>query len=134
MSPDGALVVEALAYLALARVAIVALPFRVLARRLGARQAETLTTGAPRAAPGRVEWAIAAAARRAPWRAACLEQAIAAKAMLKRRGIEGTLYLGVARDPVEAHAWLRVGDRNVTGGTDVGRFAVVASFAHIERR
>ncbi len=134
MSPDGALVVEALAYLAVARLAVACLPFRVLARRLGVRQAETLTTGAPDAMPSRVGWAVAAAARRTPWRSACLEQAIAAKAMLKRRGIEGTLYLGVAKHPTEAHAWLRVGERNVTGGTDVGRFAVVASFAHIERR
>jgi hypothetical protein len=134
VSPDGALVVEALAYLAVARAAVVALPFRVLARRLGARQAETLTTGAVDPAPGRVSWAIAVAARRAPWRTQCLEQAIAAKAMLKRRGVESTLYLGVAQNPIEAHAWVRVGDRNVTGGSDVGRFAVVASFAHIQRR
>jgi hypothetical protein len=134
VSPDGALVAEALAYLAGARVAVVALPFHILARRLGARQAETLTTGPLDPASRRVGWAIAAAARRTPWRSECLEQAIAAKAMLKRRGIEGTLYLGVAQHPSEAHAWLRVGDRNVTGGTDVGRYAVVASFGHIQRR
>jgi Transglutaminase-like superfamily len=134
VSPDGALVAEALAYLAVARLAVVAVPFRILARRLGARRAETPTTGAVHPASGRVEWAIAVAARRTPWRSQCLEQAIAAKAMLRRRGIESTLYLGVARDPVQAHAWLRVGDRNVTGGADVDRYAVVASFAQIQRR
>jgi hypothetical protein len=54
--------------------------------------------------------------------------------MLRRRGIRSTLYLGVARDPITAHAWLRVGALNVTGGQDVARYAVVASFGAIERR
>jgi hypothetical protein len=85
-------------------------------------------------ASSRVAWAIGAAAGRVPWRAGCLEQAIAAKAMLRRRGIASTLYLGVTRDPVGAHAWLRVGDVNVTGGRDVARYAVVASFADVDGR
>jgi hypothetical protein len=134
LSRDGAQVAEAIAYLALARVVVVVLPFRVLARRLGVRHAETPEIAGVHPASRRVAWAIAAAARRAPWRTECLEQAIAAKAMLRRRGIESTLYLGMARDPVEAHAWLRVGDLNVTGGRDVARYAVVASFADIDRR
>jgi hypothetical protein len=54
--------------------------------------------------------------------------------MLRLRGTESTLYLGVTREPVAAHAWLRVGDMHVTGGQDVGRYAVVASFAEAGRR
>ena len=54
--------------------------------------------------------------------------------MLRRRGIPSTLYLGMTRDPVAAHAWLRVGDTNVTGGRDVERYAVVASFADVDDR
>ncbi len=134
VSRDGAQFAEAITYLALARVAVIALPFRVLAPRLGVRQAETPAIAAPHPAPRRVAWAIAAASRRTPWRSECLEQAIAAKAMLRRRRIASTLYLGMARDPVAAHAWLRVGDLNVTGGRDVARYAVVASFADIDRR
>jgi hypothetical protein len=133
-SRDGALAAEAVAWLALARVAVVVLPFRVLSRRLGLRKGETPTTVAASPVSSRVGWAVAAAARRTPWRSKCLEQAIAAKAMLRRRGIESTLYLGVVREPVAAHAWLRVGELNVTGGQDVSRYAVVASFAEIERR
>jgi hypothetical protein len=106
----------------------------VLARRLGVPQAETPAMTGPDLASRRVAWAIGAAARRAPWRSECLEQAIAAKAMLRRRGIASTLYLGMARDPVTAHAWLRVGDLNVTGGRDVDRYTVVASFADLDRR
>jgi hypothetical protein len=134
LSRDGARVAEAVAYLALARVAVVALPFRMLARRLGIRHAETPAGAGVHPASSRVAWAIVAAARRAPWRAECLEQAIAAKAMLRRRGIASTLYLGMTQDPVAAHAWLRVGDMNVTGGRDVARYAVVASFADSDSR
>lgn len=132
LSRDGARVAEAIAYLAVARAAVVVLPFRVVASRLGVRHAETPAAACADAASLRVAWAVAAAARRTPWRSECLEQAIAAKAMLRRRGIASTLYLGMAREPVAAHAWLRVGDLNVTGGRDVGRYAVVASFADVE--
>lgn len=134
LSRDGAQVAEAIAYLALARVAVIALPFPVLTRRLGVRHAETPAIAGVHPASRRVAWAMAAAARRAPWRSECLEQAIAAKAMLRRRGIASTLYLGMGRDPVAAHAWLRVGDMNVTGGRDIARYAVVASFADIDGR
>jgi hypothetical protein len=133
-SRDGLRLVEAALYLGLARLAVVTLPFRVLAPRLGVRRAETPATAPPRAATGCVGWAVARAARRMPWRCECLEQAIAAKAMLRRRRIASTLYLGVARDPVAAHAWLRVGSANVTGGQDVAQYAIVASFADVERR
>ena len=131
LSRDGAQVAEALACLALARIAVIALPFRLLARRLGVRHAETPALAAADPASRRVAWAIAAASRRAPWRTECLEQAVAAKAMLRRRGIASTLYLGMARNPTAAHAWLRVGDTNVTGGRDVAQYAVVASFADL---
>ena len=134
LSRDGAQVAEAISCLALARIAVMALPFRVLARRLGVRHAETAAIASVHPASRGVAWAIAAAARRAPWRTECLEQAIAAKAMLRRRGIASTLYLGMARDPVAAHAWVRVGDTNVTGGGNVARYVVVASFADIDDR
>ena len=78
-----------------------------------------------------VAWAVAAASRHVPWDATCLSQAMAAKAMLKRRGIDSTLYLGVCTDPERgalAHAWLRVGSTIVTGGSDRARFTTVAYF------
>ena len=129
-----ALGAEALACLAVARAAVILVPFRVLSRRLGVRMGETPATVETSSWSRDVAWGIGAAAKRVPWRAKCLEQAIAAKLMLRRRGVQSTLYLGVTRDPFAAHAWLRVGDRNVTGGQDVSRYAVVASFAEIDRR
>lgn len=85
----------------------------------------------------RIGWAMGAVASRTPWRSLCLEQAIAAKAMLRRRGMSNTLHLGVARGAespersVVAHAWLRCGSINVTGGGDVSRYTVVATFADL---
>ena len=133
-SRDGARAAEAAAYLALARAAVLALPFPVLSKRLGVLRAETPAAAPIDPASYRVGSAIGAAARRVPWRSECLEQAIAAKAMLRRRGVPSTLYLGMTKDPIQAHAWVRVGTLHVTGGQDVGRYAVVASFADLERR
>jgi hypothetical protein len=84
---------------------------------------------------GRVGGAIQAVAGHTPWRSKCLEQAIAAKAMLRRRGVQNTLYLGVALDAsgphrrIIAHAWVRSGTVHVTGGAGVDDYAVVASYA-----
>lgn len=128
-----ALGAEALACLAVARAAVVFLPFRVVSRRLGVRMGETPATVEVSPVSREVNWGIGAAARRVPWRAKCLEQALAAKMMLRRRGVHSTLYLGVTRGPTGAHAWVRVGGWNVTGGQDVSRYAVVASFADVER-
>jgi hypothetical protein len=129
---DRALLAEAAVLLAVARLAVVVLPFRVIARRLGAHMAESPPTQVVADAQlRRIGWAIGAIAARTPWRSKCLEQGITAKVMLRRRGIPNTLYLGVARtEPgIVAHAWLRSGAFHVTGGGNVGGYAVVATFA-----
>jgi hypothetical protein len=67
----------------------------------------------------RVAFAIPRAAARLPWRADCLVQALAAERWLSRQGIPSALSLGVPRDRsagFEAHAWLKAGNRIVTGG------------------
>jgi hypothetical protein len=128
---DYFLFAEAMMRLAVARLMIVALPFRMTAARLGELETETPHEDDPaaQAALKRVRWAVLAASRRAPWRCRCLEQAIAAKRMLRARGVPSTLYLGVARrKPAEAHAWLRCGTVFVCGGDGATRFAVVSCF------
>jgi len=63
-----------------------------------------------------VGWAVHTAAR--PLGATCLRQAMAARAMLKRRGVGSLLHFGVCRDDhdrLQAHAWLDVGGVPVTG-------------------
>ena len=128
-------VAEATGWLALARLAILLVRFPALSRRLGVPMHESTTDDDERHKPAlrRIRWAIGAVSRRAPWRCKCLEQAVAAKVMLRRRGMESTLYLGVAREnsgaSVQAHAWLRCGSYYVTGGEDRARYAVVSTFA-----
>jgi hypothetical protein len=73
-----------------------------------------------------------------PFRTLCLQQAIAVRRMLARRGIPAMVYLGVARDRTDraqadqgraAHAWVRVGSRVVSGDGVLEKFAIVARFA-----
>ncbi|HJQ40930.1 MAG TPA: lasso peptide biosynthesis B2 protein [Thermoanaerobaculia bacterium] len=123
---------EALVRLALARLMLVFLPLeRVLERP--ARPRTRGAGGTPALLD--VRRAIAAAARRAPWRCRCLEQSIAAQGMLRARGIPATLYLGVEKhgDALRAHAWVRSGDVFVTGGDDSSRFEVVYCTSTVAR-
>lgn len=129
----GALI-EAALCLALVRAAILAVRFPSLSRHLGARMRESTHDDdeAKRPVLRRIRWAIGAVSRRAPWRCMCLEQAIAAKLMLRRRGIESTLYLGVARhegETIQAHAWLRSGSVYVVGGETRSLYTIVSTFA-----
>ena len=72
--------------------------------------------------------AVARVAHHLPWHPTCLPQALATRAMLRRRGIPCVSHLGVIRtEPFEAHAWVTVNDRVVQGGpighaTEVARF------------
>ncbi|MEH7112169.1 lasso peptide biosynthesis B2 protein [Neobacillus niacini] len=66
------------------------------------------------------------------WESHCLVKAIAGMKMLERRQIEGTLYLGVAKDETGkmiAHAWLRCGSYYVSGFEGMEKFTVVGKFA-----
>ena len=68
---------------------------------------------------------IPAVARRVPWRAMCLEQAITAHTILARAGIGSRVEIGVAHGPfgkLEAHAWLKCAERTVVGGRTAARF------------
>ena len=82
----------------------------------------------------KVTWVIDAVRWATPWDSNCLARAIAGKRMLWSRGLSSTLYLGVKKgDPksLEAHAWLRCGEKIVTGVSGHDQFIVVATFAEI---
>ncbi len=62
-----------------------------------------------------------------PWRADCLIQAIAAQRWLRRQGVTSQIVIGTKRgDDGEflAHAWLKLGDRIITGG-DVSSYVTL---------
>ena len=136
-----ALVVEAVAWLLLARLALIFISFPWLARRLGAfvapAEARALQTKAAQS-PGHTQlaeavgWAVTRSARYVPFEAVCLPQAMAARVMLKRRGVASVLHFGAAKGknkPLDAHAWLDAAGVEVTGYPVAKGFAEIACFA-----
>lgn len=78
----------------------------------------------------RIAWAVDNLGSR-PWmNALCLPRALAAHAMLRRRGIASRLCLGVARDSggLTAHAWVEIGKEIIVGSTEAGGFTRLAEF------
>ena len=66
-----------------------------------------------------------------PWmNAPCLPRALAAHAMLRRRGIASRLCLGLARDrgALNAHAWIEIGNDKIVGGAEADGFTPLATF------
>ncbi len=132
--PDRLLLIEALAWLCWVKPLLLLVPFRWLAPRLGTPQSESppAITPAERALALRVSWAVQSVARHVPLGFVCLPQAIAAKWMLRRRHLASTLYLGLAK-PEEmkftAHAWLRAGDKILTGQAEILNHSTIATFA-----
>ena len=134
------LVIEAVACLLLARLGLLFVPFPKLARRLG----HFVPPGDPRATAARksgarqdvvlaeeIGWAVTRSARYLPFKAVCLPQAMAARLMLKRRGVSSALHFGAARGqdtPLDAHAWLDAAGVEVTGYPLAHKFAEVACF------
>lgn len=121
--------------LAWARLVLALLPFRRIAPWIGATVPPGSTTPAT---PADVAWArdvgaaVGLAARVTPWQSKCLAQAIAARALLRWRGVPCAVHLGVStRDDVtpRAHAWTSVGEVMVTGAHAPGSFTTVGTFA-----
>lgn len=127
------LLLEAVGWLALARLALLIVPFRRIAPRLGRTTGDTLPDDPRSEQVGQqIARAVQVASRYTPWETKCLAQAMAGKAMLRLRRVPSTLYLGLAKDEagqLEAHAWLRCGSRVLTGESARERFTVVAKFA-----
>lgn len=125
---EKALAAEAAACLALARLLILFIPLRhwndgvdVGRERVTAPPDDAALDRARRI--GRI---VRLTARRMPFEALCLPQAVAAQWMLRRRGLSGVIRLG-ARKPapdqsMRLHAWLVCGDAVLTGGDVVPAF------------
>jgi len=129
------LLLEALFWLCVARLAVLSVSFRHIAPHLGRRMAESAAQeqADARETVRRISWALTRAGHHAPWECNCLTSALAGKAMLRIRRIHSTLYLGVADSEEEgglhAHAWLRSGDVILSGAHEKDSFTVVSTFA-----
>jgi transglutaminase superfamily protein len=121
------LVLEAVLLLGVSRLVLLALPFGRIApwlqRAPDSGSGDTATVLA-------VRQAVTVAARNVPWNAVCLPQAMAAKAMLARRGQGSALHLGTAmvEDGLAAHAWLVAGGEIVVGEAGLPDMTPLARF------
>lgn len=125
---DRFLVCEAILALALARLIVLTVPFRLMAPWLSRAPQ---TDACDEALLLRVRKAVTTAARNVPWNAVCLPQAIAAKAMLTRRGCGSSFHLGAgfnAQGQLIAHAWLVAGGTIVVGAAGIGSVTPLARF------
>jgi hypothetical protein len=132
------LLLEAFGALAVARCALVLLPARWIFHWL-----EKPVRGVRSAGPDadhlnlatsdiveRVRWAVLTAARYGPVSFVCFPQALAAHAMLRRRGIGSIMHYGVRRSAdrkLRAHTWLEVDHRMLLGGESALLFAPIHS-------
>lgn len=123
------LAAEAGLFLMLASVAKRVLPASRATRLLGSVAAPSSGDPLPPAGEALlVGRAVDRVAQLLPWRPACLPQALATRAMLRRRGIDCVSHLGVVQtDPFRAHAWVTVNGSVVQGATsadvsELGRF------------
>lgn len=136
------LALEAVAELSRARL-VTLLPSRIYTGDLGPLSPASGAEAAASVTPEQEEAAaaiggvVAGVAAQVPFRALCLQQAIAVRRMLARRGVPARVFLGVSRDPANplaaanglaAHAWVEVGGRAVSGGGALEQYAVLARF------
>ncbi len=137
LSEQG-LAIEALAFLGISRAVLAVLPFRIAMRGLGLRLAEgggldDADRNGP--APSPIVLLIGDAVRRAasvaPFKAVCLQQAVAASLMLRRRGYRTQIHFGVTKDEggaLIAHAWSRCHGKLVTGAQQMPHYQPISVF------
>ena len=79
---------------------------------------------------GWINWAVDMVSANSSRNDLCLPRALAAHAMLRRRGIASRLCLAVAREQQElaGHAWVEVDDDTIIGNTGGDRFTRIAEF------
>jgi hypothetical protein len=111
--------IEALFALVAARAAVQLLPasrLLVWAARSPRRPRRFADPDLPRL----IAWTVDSVGSWPAINAVCLPRALAAQAMLRRRGIASRLCLGVARDGklIAAHAWVEIGGDVIIGQTE----------------
>lgn len=121
--------------LGLAQLAIMTLPFRLIARWLGRECGQAVFTpvlnGQQTDTAREIGQAIALAARYTPWASLCHPQALVARFWLRRYGIPCVVHYGLCKADTQAlaaHAWVCAGAVAVSGGQSWETFVVVRSF------
>jgi hypothetical protein len=123
---------EAWFLLAVARLMLLFVPFKKLVPVMQYKRVKTYPPGQEQLILHGIQAAIARACVRSPWRTKCFEQALAAKMMTGRRGIDSIIFFGVAKggegEKLQAHAWVKCESFIVTGWAGVDKYTVVGTF------
>ena len=118
--PKRALALEAAVWLTLARLLVRHVPMRYWCSYLEAATGGGAGDGGRQSRGRAVGRLVRRVARRLPFEALCLPQAMAALWMLRLRGVSGRLWIGVRQmapgRPLDYHAWLTVDGESVIGG------------------
>lgn len=120
--------------LAFFRFCLIVLPFKRLARFLGEQHKESpdIWPAAEECYIENISRFITNMSNIVPWDAKCLVQAAAGKRLMNHNRIQSTIYFGVKKNDegtLEAHAWLRVGNKIILGGENAHEFVVVSSYS-----
>ena len=115
-----------------ARIKLVFTPFRIYSKKLGKHNyIPNNIINYNIEIVENIKRAIKRAVAYSAWRNKCLEQSVTAKKMLRKRGIVSTIYFGVRKtnNELEAHAWVKIGDKFVVGERNHETFTVVAFYS-----
>ena len=128
---DYLLFVEAWCLLHLAKLVILFMPFKKIASWMGSLGVESLHDLIPTDLSTKIEHAVRRAARYTLHKSKCYDQALTAKALLGHCNLPATIYFGLAKESesqLMAHAWVRCGNKIISGKVGIERFTVVACF------
>ena len=129
--------------LAISRILILLVPFRFWRHSLGAISANALPQNdaqpddAARSMRARgIARQVRYAAHIVPFKAVCLPQAMSARWMLLRRGIQTQLFIGAKRHEDKTdfafHAWLMCGNDCLTGAEEKAMFSAFGDAADLK--
>lgn len=128
---DWLSVAEAILWLLAARLALRLVAFQTLEEWVGRPSRDTVQ-GAERIEICRgVQWVISKASALLPGETVCFPRAIAAQRMLRRRGIQTTLYYGAMTLPsreLKAHVWLQDGAFGIVGFENAEDYHILARY------
>jgi hypothetical protein len=135
-SRSGALPDSGAAFYLLMSCAVFALvPYRWISRwMVSGRDATAVFSPAEISAAMTTRRRLAALIQRFPALGSCVPHAMAALAMLRRRGIGADVHFGVLCNPpsglpIEAHVWVTVGDIVVAGESVMSAFVELTPFS-----
>lgn len=112
---EKTLFIEALLFLFYSKILLSIFPFKTCIKRF--KSIEQLNHSIDISTLKDVRTAISRANKLAFWKNICIVNSFAARMMLQSRGIASVMHLGLRyknSTNMEAHAWLMVGDINIT--------------------